>query len=94
MPGNSELRTVNCFLLPEFFPIPHFGCDGAGERVAELVGEHRGLSAVVGFVGKHLAEHTGRQLGACGPGPGPSIAHEVGDARRAIPFSAFSFFNV
>lgn len=43
--------------------------------MAELVGDHADLSAVVSFVGEHVGEH----LRASGPGLGPSVAEEVGD---------------
>jgi hypothetical protein len=62
--------------------------------VAELVGEHRDLAAVVGFVGQHVAEHARGQLGACGPWFCPAVAHELGDALRALPFATIPFATI
>jgi hypothetical protein len=61
-------------VLPEFFPVPEAGVFGEG--VAQLVGEHQDLAAVVGFVGEDVGEHGA----GGGPGGHPAVADELGDA--------------
>lgn len=65
-------------LFPEFVPPPDAGPGGDREAVAELVGEHGDLAAVVSFVGKHVSEHGA----AGGPSGRPSATREFCDATR------------
>jgi len=44
-------------LFPEFFPVPDSIGYIVGEWKSNLVREHADLAAVVGFVGKYVAEH-------------------------------------
>jgi hypothetical protein len=62
-------------LFPELFPLPDAG--GFVEHgVAELVGQHHNLAAMVGFVREHVGEH-----GASGgPGGHPTVAGELCNA--------------
>ena len=72
-------------MLPHFFPTPNaVGC-GVKQAIAELVGEHHDLSAVVSFVGKHVGEH-GR---TSGPFRGPAAAGEFCDAAAGIGRQSF-----
>ena len=59
-------------MLPHFFPAPDAVGGGVEEAVAELMGEHHDLSAVVGFVGKHVGKHGG----SGGPFGDPASARE------------------
>jgi hypothetical protein len=63
-------------LAPEFVPPPDATGGLVGEPIAELMGEHEDLSAVMSFMGKHIAEHGG----AGGPGGNDFVAGELGDA--------------
>jgi hypothetical protein len=60
-------------LLPELFPVPEAGV--IGQAVAELVGQHQDLAAVVGFVGEHVGKHSA----GGGPVGHPAISNEFGD---------------
>jgi len=67
-------------LAPEFVPPPDAASGLVGETIAELVGEQEDLSAMMGFVGKHVAEHGG----AGGPSGDDFVSSELGDAARGL----------
>ena len=67
-------------MAPEFVPPPDATSGLVGETIAELVGEQEDLSAVMGFVGKHVAEHGS----ASGPGGDDFVAGEFGDAAGGL----------
>ena len=55
-------------LFPKLVPVPDTGSCFPGNAIAELVGEHKDLSAMVGLVRKDVSEH------ACAGGPGTEPA--------------------
>jgi len=63
-------------LLPELVPEPDAVGGVVGQPIAELVGEHDDLAAMMGFVREHVGKH-GR---TGGPGARPGAARELGDA--------------
>src|ERR1700751_1598190 len=63
-------------LFPKLFPIPEAVHYGFRQRVADLVGEHQHLAAMVGFVGEHVAQH----FWANGPRASPAVSDKLFDA--------------
>ena len=71
-------------LLPQLFPIPHFGRHLVRQRKAKLMREHAHLPAMVGFVRNHVAQH----FRANRPGPSPAVSQELLDA-ATVPAERF-----
>jgi hypothetical protein len=67
-------------LFPELFPIPELGRYLGRQRESELMCEHAHLTAMVGFVRDHVAEH----LRADRPGLGPAVSVKLLDAAPTI----------
>jgi hypothetical protein len=65
--------------FPELVPIPEAVHHFVRQRESELVREHEDLAAVVGFVGKHVAQH----FRAGGPRLGPAVAEKFLDLALA-----------
>src|SRR5215472_4300039 len=60
-------------LFPEPFPIPHPRAHRDRQAKSELMRDHAGLSAVMGFVRNHVGQHSGAGM----PGARPSVAHKA-----------------
>src|SRR5436190_5454476 len=71
-------------LFPQLFPIPDPVRHLVRQRESELMREHTYLPAMVGFVGKHVAQH----FHADRPGQSPTVSAKLLDAaphnRRAL----------
>src|SRR5271165_6526445 len=63
-------------LSPQLFPIPHPVRHLVRQRESELMREHAHLSAVVGLVSKHVAQH----FQADRPRLGPAVSDKFLDA--------------
>ena len=71
---SPRARRKPCF-FPELFPVPDAG-SGVQEAVAELVGEHQDLAAMMRVVREHVREHRG----AGGPRLRPAAPRKFCDA--------------
>src|SRR5213593_5046709 len=81
MPLSDSLRIVaratgEPALFPQLFPIPDPGRNLGRQRESELMREHTHLPAMVGFVGKHVAQH----FQANRPRPSPAVSAKLLDA--------------
>lgn len=72
-------------LFPQFFPIPDPIHDLVRQRESELMRQHTHLSAMVGFVRKHVAQH----LRANRPWPSPAVSEKFLDT-APTPAECFS----
>ena len=72
--------TERAALFPELFPIPESGRDVDWQRETELMREHADLATVVGFVGKHVAQH----FHANRPRLRPAVSVKLFDPARII----------
>lgn len=72
--------TGRAALFPELFPIPESGRDVDRQRESELMREHADLATVVGFVGKHVAQH----FHANRPRLRPAVSVKLFDPARII----------
>jgi hypothetical protein len=66
-------------LFPQLFPIPDPGHHLVRQPEAELMRQHTHLAAVVGFVGKHVAQH----FQADRPRLSPAVSKKLLDAAAA-----------
>src|ERR1700676_286924 len=62
-------------LFPQLFPIPHPGRHLGRQPESELMREHTYLPPMVGFVGRHVAQH----FHANRPRPSPAVSQKLLD---------------
>src|SRR6202171_3359039 len=76
VPAHSQCIEISRpAIFPQLFPIPHPGRHLVRQPESELMREHTHLPPMVGFVGKHVAQH----FHANRPRPSPAVSQKLLD---------------